>query len=452
MKRDKAISLFTASLLLITLTLLLAKSSYAENNDLQSLIDAAEPGEVIIIPKGIYQGPAVVDKPLHIIGIDYPVVDGRGLGDVLIINSSNVIVEGLKLINSDDWYGSEAAAVKIHEAANVVIKNNVMENALYGVILLNVNNALVENNTIICLWNKPINERGHGIYLWYSFNVTMHNNKIETCKDGVYSDHSYNSRVMGNRIENSRYGIHLMYSNNFTISGNVVKDNLVGMALMYSLNLRVVDNLVGENRGVVVSEGIFLREAGDVYILNNTIYGHLIGVDVTYTPYPAMTTQLYVEDNLIAFNYIGVSIDSNSRGYFINNSLVENLQQVELIGPSMPRAIWRGNYWSGYVAIGREMYKVSDPLEDLLSRYDMLRAFIYSPAYLTLDTMKRVLPTEVRVKAVDENPSGKPLHSIGNRARMEPSWLLTAITLTLLPISIMVLVSKVRGVHVRRRG
>ncbi|HIQ29583.1 MAG TPA: hypothetical protein EYH45_03365 [Candidatus Caldiarchaeum subterraneum] len=442
-------SLITLILILLASSLSSAESTQ-DRRGLQHIIDEAEPWSVVFIPEGVYYGPAVVDKPLHIVGVNYPLVDGRGLGDVIVVNSSYVVVEGLRIVNTDDWYGSDAAAVKVHEASNVIIRNNIIEDALYGVFLLNTRDTLVENNTITGMGNKPINDRGHGIYLWYSFNVTVRNNKIKGCKDGIYNDHSYNSIVTSNMVTNSRYGIHLMYSDNYTIAGNVIKGNLVGMALMYSLNLLVVDNLVGENRGVVVSEGFFLREAGDVYMLNNTIYGHLIGLDITYTPYPPATTQLYVKNNLIAFNYIGVSIDSESRGYFINNSLIENLQQVELIGPSMPRTIWLGNYWSEYAA-GRGIYRVADPLEDLLSRYGLLRAFIYSPAYLTLETMKKAFPADVRVKAVDESPSPKPLHTLENTHSMEALWLLAAFTLTAAPVSAVILVSR-GGSRVRRGG
>ena len=445
----------TTYMLLVFLSLALPTASASlppsAGHDLQSVIDSAMPGETIIIPKGIYYGPVVIDKPLRIIGEGFPIIDGRGLGDVLVINSSDVVVEGLKLVNTDDWYGSEAAAIKVSEAENIVIRGNIMENVLYGVLLLNTRNSLVENNFVTGMYEKPLNDRGHCIYLWYSFNITVRDNKLTKCKDGVYNDHAYNSIVANNTVTLSRYGVHLMYSDNFTIVGNVLRGNLVGMALMYSLNLKVQDNLVGENRGVAVSEGIFLRESGDVYLFNNTIYGHLIGLDVTYTPYPPVTAQLYVKDNLIAFNYIGVSIDSDSRGYFINNSLIENLQQVELIGPERPMVIWRGNYWSDYVAVGDGIHRVADPLEDLISRYDMLRAFIYSPAYLTLETMKKAFPIDVRVKAIDEAPASEPAHELENTIRMEPLWFLTAATLTAIPLSVISLVSR-GGSGVRRRG
>ena len=432
-------------LLIIALSTLPFPASSTANTpvgDLQSLIDRAEPWSVVVIPPGTYTGPAVVDKPLRIVGVGYPVIDGRGLGDVLVVNSSHVVVEGLRLVNTDDWYGSDAAAIKVHEAENVVIRNNIIENSLYGIYLINTRDSLVENNTVKGMFQKPINDRGHCIYLWYSFNVTVRSNKVSDCKDGIYNDHSYNSRVVDNLVYESRYGIHLMYSENYTIAGNVVKGNLVGMALMYSLDLHVEGNVVGENRGVVVSEGIFLREAGDVYIVNNTVYGHLTGLDVTYTPYPPATAQLYVAGNVIAFNYIGVSIDSDSRGYFLNNSLVENLQQIELRGPAMPRTIWAGNYWSDYVAIGGGMHRVADPLEDMLDRYPMLRAFIYSPAYLTLETMKKTFPSEVRVKAIDEAPSSHPLHRMESRLSMDYAWLAVAVALTTLPAATVLQVSR----------
>jgi len=412
-----------------------------EQSSLQRLIDEARPGDTVILREGIYYGPVMVDKPLRIVGIGFPVIDGRGVGDVIVVNSSDVVIEGLKIVNTDDWYGSDAAAVKVY-GDRVVIRNNIMENVLYGVYLINSYDSLVKNNTIIGMVDKKLNDRGHGIYLWYSFNATIIGNKVSDTKDGIYNDHSYNCRIIDNIVLRARYGIHLMYSSGFEIAHNRLYRNLVGMALMYSRDLNVYDNVIHENRGVAVSEGIFLREAGDVYIRNNIIYGHLTGIDITYTPYPPATTQLYVERNLIAFNYIGISIDSDSRGYFIENSLVENMQQVELIGSGMPPAIWRGNYWSDYMGTGKTMHRVQDPLEDMLTKYPSLRAFAYSPAFLTLEVMKKAFPLEARVKAVDENPSVKPLHKLDGNNQQGLSWLMAAILLTSLPVSMVVAMNR----------
>ncbi len=404
---------------------------------LQQLINEAKPYDVLEIPPGTYYGPIVVDKPLTLVGRDYPTIDGQEVSDVVVIEANDVVLDGFRIINSNIWYGSEAAGVKIR-GNNSKLINNIFEDTLFGIYIEGAYNTTVANNTILGMPQKHINDRGHGIYLWYAFGSLIINNTIREAKDGIYNEHSYYTKIIQNKITKSRYGIHLMYSANYEILNNTVVGNLVGMALMYSQNLTVKFNMVGENKGMAVSEGIFLRESGNVTLEYNMIYGHYLGLDITYSPYPPETTYLTVKNNTVAFNYVGVSLDVDSRGEFYGNNFVENLEQVMLIGRGDTIAYWRGNFWSDYRGIEGQPYKAEDPLEDLMDNYPYLRIMMYSPAYMMLEVMKKAIPMGARVKAVDEQPRTEISFMPTPSAEGDVSWLIAAAALTISPASLII--------------
>ncbi len=441
---------------LIISLLILPEIIYASNTtpspiNLQELIEKAEPYSTLIIPRGVYYGPLIITKPLKIIGEGWPTIDGRKKGDVIIVEANDVTITGLRIINSDEWYGSDAAGIKI-KANNTLIFNNIIENVLFGIYLQNSWNSIIRNNIISSFKEKSLNDRGYGVYLWYSFNNTVESNRISYSKDGIYNEHAYNNTLKNNYITNSRYGIHLMYSDDYIIKDNIVTRNLVGMALMYSINLHVINNTVANNKGLVVSEGIFIREAGNVTLRKNIIYGHFLGLDITYSPYPPETTYLRVENNLIAFNYVGVRIDSESRGKFRGNDFVENMEQILLEGYYTPNIHWEGNFWSDYKGAGDSPHVVQSIAEDLIDQNPNLRLFMYSPAYLTLELMKKTLPINPRIKAIDIYPSTKPHNNLPeNISKLTPEWLIAAIILTVLPIISIILILR-GGNHDRSKG
>ncbi len=56
--------------------------------DLQTAIDAAQPGQTIQIPPGVYQGNFTITKPITLEGIDWPILDGNNHGTRNAITNS----------------------------------------------------------------------------------------------------------------------------------------------------------------------------------------------------------------------------------------------------------------------------------------------------------------------------------------------------------------------------
>ncbi|MEM0455410.1 MAG: NosD domain-containing protein, partial [Nitrososphaerota archaeon] len=400
-----------AVLLCLVLLLLLSAqpetlSSSQPSPDLQRLIDSAEPNSVVRVGPGIYRGPVRVWKPLVLMAEEGAVIDGVGLGDVVVIEADNVHLEGFKVVNSFPDVAFEPAGIKVINSRNVTLVRNRTERVVHSVYVVNSSGVRVVGNELSSFPERSVNDRGHGVYLWYSREVEVVGNEIGFVKDGVYSDHSYGVLIRGNTVSHSRYGIHLMYSGSHVIERNEVRRNLVGMALMYSCGLEVRDNSVTENRWLAVSEGIFVRESCDVLIEVNRIVGNGVGLNVVNSPYPREGS-VVVRGNVIAFNNVGVRFEVWASATFERNDLVENAHQVSILAVSTS-ALWRGNFWSDRGLQIGERHLVVSSIEDLLDRWPELWAFAYGPGYVALKMARALTELRPSVKAIDESPAKTP--------------------------------------------
>ncbi|GBC71356.1 hypothetical protein HRbin02_01137 [Candidatus Calditenuaceae archaeon HR02] len=439
--------LHTIFLLISLTTFLLVQSApdmaYPEKHqisDLQSLIDSAEPYSTIPAPPGIYAGPIRIWKPLALKGAGDVVVDGKGSGDVVVIKADDVIFEGFRIINSFPDVAFEPAGIKIVNSRNVTITGNRIENVIHAIYVVNSTDVKVTKNHLTSFPERSVNDRGHGVYLWYSVGVGVSENRIENVKDGVYSDHSYNVTVMANEIFGSRYGIHLMYSARHVIDRNVIRGNLVGMALMYSFRLMVTNNTVRENRGLAVSEGIFIRESSDVYLERNLVVGNAVGLHVVNSPYPR-EGGLRFRMNVIAFNNVGVRFDGWASAVFERNDLVENAQQISLLTPSAT-SLWMRNFWSDRGLQIGEKYLAKSTVEDLLDRWPVLWAFAYGPGFSAIKTSRSLSGLGSSVKAIDEFPAKSPNALRPTVNAGSSVWLAAALALTLPPVAAAIAASR----------
>ncbi len=67
---------------------------FANANALQDAIDKAPEGAILKLPKGVYRGRIVINKPLTIVGKEAgAVIDGEGEGSVITVTSSYVTLK-----------------------------------------------------------------------------------------------------------------------------------------------------------------------------------------------------------------------------------------------------------------------------------------------------------------------------------------------------------------------
>jgi pectin methylesterase-like acyl-CoA thioesterase len=70
---------------------------------IQAALDAAEDGDTIEVRGGVYEGPLVVDKSVHLLGLEWPVIDGRGIGAVVKLTAPDITVAMNPTATTQAW-------------------------------------------------------------------------------------------------------------------------------------------------------------------------------------------------------------------------------------------------------------------------------------------------------------------------------------------------------------
>jgi nitrous oxidase accessory protein len=404
------------ALLVLAVTVVVAPAPPAAAEspvDLQDLIDAAEPDTVLSLDAERYQGGVVIDKPLTLRGIDWPIVDAGGEGTAIEVEASDVTIEGLIIRNTGDSLDRENAGVSVLEP-RVTIRNNRFENVLFGVFLRGSNDSVVADN-IIGAKDLDIARRGDGIRLWESERTVVEGNQVDGGRDSVFW-FSNGVVVRNNEVSNGRYGLHLMYSDDAVVEGNVLTANSVGAFLMYGRNTLLQNNVMAENFGPS-GYGIGLKDMDGVEAEGNRLIGNRVGMYLDNSPWSYDQSQ-YLRRNLFAYNDIGVLfLPSVKRNEFSENAFIDNGEQVGVQGSGdFSGNAWSidgvGNYWSdfaGYDADGDGMGDVPYRLEDLYStltdRHPELAFFSETPAAKAVDLAARMFPVlRPRPKVEDQHP------------------------------------------------
>ena len=199
-------------------------ASYAQNievcltcpvSSLQKAVSLAKDFDTIFVKKGTYKEYNIkVDKPLTIIGEDYPIIDGELKGEIITITSDNVTVDGLFIINVGTSYTEDYAAIRVKQSKHFLIQNVVLEKLFFGIYIEKSSHGKVYHNKIIGDAVEEYNS-GNGIQLWYSHYIEIEHNYVEHVRDGIYLVFSNFCHIKNNvSAENLRYGLHFMLSNN----------------------------------------------------------------------------------------------------------------------------------------------------------------------------------------------------------------------------------------------
>ena len=275
--------------LVFLVVILMAFSSYAQNievcntceiSTLKKAITIAKDFDTIIVKKGTYkEHNIIIDKPLTIIGKNYPVIDGELKGEIITIVSDNVTVDGLFIINVGTSYTEDYAAIRVRRSKHFVIQNLVLEKLFFGIYIEKSSYGKVYHNKIIGDAVEEYNS-GNGIQLWYSNHIEIEHNYVEHVRDGIYLEFSDDCLIKNNvSALNLRYGLHFMFSNNDEYCDNTFENNGAGVAVMFSKKIKMTNNTFKENWGTA-SYGMLLKEINDAEIIGNTFEENTIGINI----------------------------------------------------------------------------------------------------------------------------------------------------------------------------
>lgn len=278
----KKILLFLSAMLVanITSAQTIEVCSTCEISTLKNAIAQAKDFDTIIVKKGTYKEHNVlVDKPLTIVGENYPVIDGELKGEIITVIADNVTIDGLFIINVGNSYTEDYAAVRVKKSKYFTIQNLVLEKLFFGIYIEKSRYGKIFHNKIIGDAVEEYNS-GNGIQLWYSKNVDIEHNFVQHVRDGIYLEFSDFCTIKNNvSALNVRYGLHFMFSNDDVYQDNIFENNGAGVAVMFSKRIKMYNNIFKENWGTA-SYGMLLKEINDAEIIGNTFEQNTIGINI----------------------------------------------------------------------------------------------------------------------------------------------------------------------------
>ncbi|MCP4622165.1 MAG: nitrous oxide reductase family maturation protein NosD [bacterium] len=404
-------------ILILIMTFTASQAAAGPAAALQVLIEQTPQGEVVQLEPGVYAGPAIIEKAVILDGKGQVTIDGQGKGSVLLLKADGVVVKNMTITNSGDSHDRVDAGILVRSSRNR-IRNNIIENTLFGIDLQQAHENLVIGNEISSK-NAPLGLRGDGIRGWASHRNTFRQNKIHDSRDMVIW-YSNDNIIEENEGWNNRYSLHFMYSGGNTVRKNNYHHNTVGIFLMYSRDVTVEQNTVRYSLGGT-GVGIGLKEDDNITIRNNKIVYCTAGFYFDLSPFQPDRYNFF-KANIIAYNVIGADFNSTlSRNILKGNAFIDNLETVRVRGKGVAsQNLWEGNYYSDYEGFDRDrdgygdfVYNHDIYLDTLWMDNDWLLFFSGSPVASVLNLLAKLAPiSEPRRLMTDRKPVFSPSASV----------------------------------------
>lgn len=381
-----------------------------EFQTIQAAINHAAAGDTIYVTKGIYREKNIlIEKPLSLIGQDYPVLDGEKKYEIISIKANLVKIKGFKLINSGVSSLIDIAGIKVYGKDRIVIANNILDGTFFGIYLEKSSGSLIANNKITGR-SKTEQQSGNGIHLWQCDSIRVLANTVTGHRDGIYFEFVTHSLIWRNQaVNNVRYGLHFMFSNNDIYLANTFKNNNAGVSVMFSQKVRMFNNRFEDNWGDGCY-GIFLKEISDSYVYGNQFLRNTTGISIEGS------NRILIKHNLFMANGWAMQIDAScledtiSRNNFIGNSF-----DIATNGTAIVNC-FNYNYWDKYEGYDLNKDIIGDVSYHPVSIFSMIVAknptamVLFRSVIATLfDKIEKLIPGITPEHLVDHFPNMKPL-------------------------------------------
>jgi len=377
---------------------------------IQQALALAYSGDTIFVEPGIYhEGNIIINAAIVLKGINKPVLDGENKYEIISIKSSNVTIDGFKLLHAGRSEIHDIAGIKIYNCHDVSLVNNILDDTNFGIYAQYSNKCLIKNNRLISYGTEEL-QSGNGIHCFKSDSMLIIGNSITGHRDGIYFEFVTNSMIWRNSsLRNIRYGLHFMFSQDDNYIGNIFKHNGSGVAVMYSHGVKIFNNLFEENWGDA-AYGILLKDIADSYILGNHFLKNTVGIHMEGCSRIELKRNAFL-DNGWAIK-IQASCDDNN---IVQNNFIGNTFDVGTNG-SLVLNTFNGNYWDKYEGYDLNKNKIGDVPYHPLSIYSMIidnnpsalmlfRSFIVS----LIDKSEKIIPTVTPENLRDDYPLMLPL-------------------------------------------
>jgi len=371
---------------------------------IQQLIDAARPGDRIVVPAGTYEGDLVIDRPITLVGSGRPLLLGSGAGSVVRVRAADVTIEGFDIDGRGGGdLGQDSAGIHVAAPRARVVDCRVRR-TLFGIYLREADDSVVERSRVNGLPDRPPGEIGSGIHVWNTPRFRLEHNAIVDVRDGFYIQSSSGGVIRGNTARDLRYGIHFMFSDDNLFEDNTFANGDAGAAIMYSRRITFRRNRFLRNRGFA-SVGLLLKECDEVVAEDNLIADNARGIFLE-----GSYRNRFLR-NIIAMSDVALVVyDSSGGNAFEGNAFVGNLTPLSLVGRRTDTR-FGGNYWSDHGepdldGDGRadRPYRLSNVFDHLRGNIAAADLFAQGMAARALGAAERAFPVLDAVPVVDERP------------------------------------------------
>jgi parallel beta-helix repeat protein len=288
------------------------------HSTLTAALEAAKPGDRVLVRPGTYREGVVIDKPVEIIGdgeVDDIVIEATGRNTILFKASMGRIANlTLRQAGGGSWFcvniaqgrldmegcnisSKSLSCVAVHSGADPrVRRNHIHDGNESGVFVYDEGQGTFEDNEIFG------NTLG-GVSVKTSGNPTVRRNRIRDGKgsgvtvyengQGTFED----NEIFGNTLA----GMAVRTGGNPTVRRNRIHDGKQGGVMIYENGLGIFEDNEICGNGFA---GVEIREGGDPTLRGNRIYDSKQGGVMVYE-----TGQGVLEDNDIFANaYAGIEI------------------------------------------------------------------------------------------------------------------------------------------------
>ncbi len=370
----------------------------------------ASPFDTIFVQPGIYfEHDLNIDKPLFVIGINHPIIDGQHIYEVVSIRASQVLFTGFKIQHSGVGTLVDPAGIKIYNVSNVTVSNNILDDNFFGIYTQNGKACIIKNNTIKS-YGQAEQEIGNGIHCWKSDSMQIIGNTITGHRDGIYFEFVTNSIIWRNTsIANLRYGLHFMFSNNDSYITNIFKKNGAGVAVMFTKGVTMINNTFEQNWGDA-AYGLLLKEISDSFIFNNKFTENTMGI------YMEGASRCQMQKNIFKNNGWAIKIQASCMDVTITqNNFFGNTFDVGTNGTLVLNS-FNANYWDKYQGYDLNKDNIGDIPYRPISMFSMIieknpPAMILFRSIMVslLDKTEKMIPSLTPENLKDETPLLKPV-------------------------------------------
>lgn len=406
----------------VCLLIALAQEDRTYALDLQQEIDQAAPGAAIVVAKGQYRGPLIIDKPLSIQAEQGATVYNDTGSPALWIRGSNVHIEGLAIVHNTPQM--EVPAVKVTGHRNVLSAIDIQTKGT-GISLERADDNILSEIAVLGPFERlqasgsMINRQGNGIDLVQSHRNRIEQTAIRQAQDAIYIEHSTNNIVSSNRVSDSRYGIHLMFTENTTLAGNMAERNITGAMVMGTKGTNIVGNRFVKQAGHVHSQGLMLYDVQQATVTGNVLAQNLIGLLID------SSSRNVIKENEIRSNYIGLQMQASQQQQLQRNDFIAN--SIDALARRSDNNDVAHNYWDGHLGFDADGDRVSnlpfhaDPiLPALVTQNPAYQIFADSPGLLFFNYVLALNRDEVVTDDAPLMSSNKQIHEANTgRKRMD---------------------------------